>query len=80
MPVGCAVNPQVACVSPMMLHHDEDEAIRRGVEGANFFGYSLGHFYVFGEHRPARDRRVAASTEQAPRRAGLRPRGASPGR
>ena len=38
----------------MMLHHDEDEAIRRGIEGANFFGYSLGHFYVFGEHRPAK--------------------------
>jgi hypothetical protein len=36
----------------MMLHHEEDEAIRRGVEGANFFGYSLGHFYVFGQHRP----------------------------
>jgi alkanesulfonate monooxygenase SsuD/methylene tetrahydromethanopterin reductase-like flavin-dependent oxidoreductase (luciferase family) len=54
VPVGYAVNPQVACVSPMMLHHDEDEAIRRGIEGANFFGYSLGHFYVFGEHRPAK--------------------------
>ena len=54
VPVGFAVNPQVACVSPMMLHHDEDEAIRRGAEGANFFGYSLGHFYVFGEHKPAK--------------------------
>ena len=53
-PVGFDVNPQVACVSPMMLHHDEDEAIRRGTEGANFFGYSLGHFYVFGEHQPGR--------------------------
>ena len=53
-PVGWAVNPQVACVSPMMVHHNEDEAIRRGVEGANFFGYSLGHYYVFGTHRPGR--------------------------
>lgn len=52
VPVGYAVNPQVACVSPMMIHHDEGEAIRRGVEGANFFGYSLGHFYVFGRHAP----------------------------
>jgi alkanesulfonate monooxygenase SsuD/methylene tetrahydromethanopterin reductase-like flavin-dependent oxidoreductase (luciferase family) len=52
VPVGWHVNPQVACVSPMMLHHDEDEAIRRGAEGANFFGYSLGHYYVFGTHRP----------------------------
>ena len=53
-PVGFSVNPQVACVSPMMMHHDEDEAIRRGTEGANFFGYSLGHFYVFGEHQPGK--------------------------
>jgi alkanesulfonate monooxygenase SsuD/methylene tetrahydromethanopterin reductase-like flavin-dependent oxidoreductase (luciferase family) len=52
IPVGYAVNPQVACVTPMMLHHDETEAIRRGAEGANFFGYSLGHYYVFGTHRP----------------------------
>ena len=52
VPVGYAVNPQVACVSPMMMHRNEDEAIRRGVEGANFFGYSLGHFYVFGRHAP----------------------------
>ena len=53
VPVGLAVNPQVACVTPMMIHSDEGEALRRGIEGANFFGYSLAHFYVFGEHRPA---------------------------
>ncbi len=52
VPVGFDVNPQVACVTPMMLHHDEGEASRRGAEGANFFGYSLGHYYVFGTHRP----------------------------
>jgi len=50
--VGEAVNAQVACVTPMMVHHDEHEAIKRGIEGANFFGYSLGHYYVFGEHKP----------------------------
>jgi alkanesulfonate monooxygenase SsuD/methylene tetrahydromethanopterin reductase-like flavin-dependent oxidoreductase (luciferase family) len=54
VPVGEAINPNVACVTPMMLHHDEEEALRRGLEGANFFGYSLGHFYIFGEHRPGR--------------------------
>jgi alkanesulfonate monooxygenase SsuD/methylene tetrahydromethanopterin reductase-like flavin-dependent oxidoreductase (luciferase family) len=53
VPVGLAVNPQVACVSPMMCAPDEDDAIARGLEGANFFGYSLAHFYVFGEHVPA---------------------------
>jgi len=54
VPVGLSVNPNLACVTPMMLHHDEAEAIRRGIEGANFFGYSLGHFYVFGTHEPGR--------------------------
>ena len=53
VPVGRSVNPNVAVVSPMMLCDDEEEALRRGLEGANFFGYSLAHFYVFGEHRPA---------------------------
>jgi hypothetical protein len=24
----------------------------RGIEGANFFGYSLAHYYVFGRHQP----------------------------
>ena len=64
LPVGWAVNPQVACVSPMMVHHDEEEAIRRGVEGANFFGYSLGHYYVFGTHRPGRTNVWAEYTER----------------
>jgi alkanesulfonate monooxygenase SsuD/methylene tetrahydromethanopterin reductase-like flavin-dependent oxidoreductase (luciferase family) len=54
VPVGLAVNANLACVTPMMLHHDEGEAIRRGIEGANFFGYSLGHFYIFGTHEPGR--------------------------
>jgi alkanesulfonate monooxygenase SsuD/methylene tetrahydromethanopterin reductase-like flavin-dependent oxidoreductase (luciferase family) len=52
MPIGKAVNPQIACVSPMMLHHNAEEALRRGLEGGNFFGYSLAHFYVFGKHLP----------------------------
>jgi alkanesulfonate monooxygenase SsuD/methylene tetrahydromethanopterin reductase-like flavin-dependent oxidoreductase (luciferase family) len=54
VPIGKAVNPEVACVTPMMVHPDEREAIRRGLEGGNFFGYSLGHYYIFGEHRPGR--------------------------
>ncbi len=52
VPIGDAVNPNVACVSTFMCHEDEDEAMRRGLEGANFFGYSLAHYYVFGKHRP----------------------------
>jgi len=52
VPIGDAVNPNVACVTTFMAHPDEEEAIRRGLEGANFFGYSLAHYYVFGRHHP----------------------------
>jgi alkanesulfonate monooxygenase SsuD/methylene tetrahydromethanopterin reductase-like flavin-dependent oxidoreductase (luciferase family) len=53
VPVGLSVNPQVACVTPMMCAPREADALSRGLEGANFFGYSLAHFYVFGDHVPA---------------------------
>jgi alkanesulfonate monooxygenase SsuD/methylene tetrahydromethanopterin reductase-like flavin-dependent oxidoreductase (luciferase family) len=54
VPAGFAVNPRVAVVLPMMLHRDEAAAIERGIDGAHFFGYSLAHYYVFGDHRPGR--------------------------
>jgi alkanesulfonate monooxygenase SsuD/methylene tetrahydromethanopterin reductase-like flavin-dependent oxidoreductase (luciferase family) len=52
VPIGDAVNANLACVTTFLCHPDEDEALRRGVEGANFFGYSLAHYYIFGRHRP----------------------------
>src|SRR5947208_833995 len=52
VPGGFAVNPRFAVVLPMMVHHDEAEAIERGIDGAHFFGYSLAHWYAFGEHHP----------------------------
>jgi alkanesulfonate monooxygenase SsuD/methylene tetrahydromethanopterin reductase-like flavin-dependent oxidoreductase (luciferase family)/putative sterol carrier protein len=54
VPAGFAMNPQVAVVLPMMCAPDEAEAIERGIDGAHFFGYSLAHYYVFGDHRPGR--------------------------
>ena len=54
VPIGDAVNPNVAVVTTFMCHDDEAEAMRRGLEGANFFGYSLAHYYVFGRHQPGR--------------------------
>ena len=36
----------------MMCARTEEEALARGLEGGNFFGYSLGHYYVFGDHKP----------------------------
>jgi alkanesulfonate monooxygenase SsuD/methylene tetrahydromethanopterin reductase-like flavin-dependent oxidoreductase (luciferase family) len=50
VPAGFAVNPNLAVVLPMMCHEDEQTAIDRGLDGSHFFGYSLGHWYVFGEH------------------------------
>jgi len=49
---GFAVNPNLACVLPLMCHADESTAIDRGLDGSHFFGYSLGHYYVFGMHKP----------------------------
>jgi alkanesulfonate monooxygenase SsuD/methylene tetrahydromethanopterin reductase-like flavin-dependent oxidoreductase (luciferase family) len=54
VPGGFAVNPQVACVLPLLCHRDEETAIQRGLDGAHFFGYALAHYYVFGAHRPGR--------------------------
>jgi alkanesulfonate monooxygenase SsuD/methylene tetrahydromethanopterin reductase-like flavin-dependent oxidoreductase (luciferase family) len=54
VPAGFAVNPQVAVVTPFMCHRDEGTAIERGLDGGHFFGYSLGHYYVYGQHVPGR--------------------------
>jgi len=54
VPAGFAVNPQVACVLPLLCHRDEATAIARGLDGAHFFGYALAHYYVFGTHVPGR--------------------------
>lgn len=54
VPGGFAVNANLAVVLPMMCHRDEQTAIDRGLDGAHFFGYSLGHYYAFGRHVPGR--------------------------
>ena len=54
VPIGDAVNANVATVTTFFCHDDESEAIARGSEGVNFIGFSLGHYYVFGRHQPGR--------------------------
>jgi alkanesulfonate monooxygenase SsuD/methylene tetrahydromethanopterin reductase-like flavin-dependent oxidoreductase (luciferase family) len=54
VPIGHAVNPNVAMVSSFLVHQDMDEARRRGRDGFRFFSYALGHHYAFGEHTPGR--------------------------
>jgi alkanesulfonate monooxygenase SsuD/methylene tetrahydromethanopterin reductase-like flavin-dependent oxidoreductase (luciferase family) len=53
-PIGDAVNANIACVTTFMCCPTEEEALAKGLEGANFFGYSLAHYYIFGEHRPGK--------------------------
>jgi alkanesulfonate monooxygenase SsuD/methylene tetrahydromethanopterin reductase-like flavin-dependent oxidoreductase (luciferase family) len=52
VPIGDAVTAELACVTSFLCHPREEEAIARGSVGANFLGFSLGHYYVFGRHRP----------------------------
>ncbi|MGH9018055.1 MAG: LLM class flavin-dependent oxidoreductase [Acidimicrobiales bacterium] len=52
VPGGFTVNANLACVLPLMCHEDETTAVERGIDGSHFFGYSLGHYYVFGRHQP----------------------------
>ncbi len=41
VPIGHSVNANIAMVSNFSVHHDRAEAIRRGQEGFEFFGYAL---------------------------------------
>ena len=52
VPIGHAVNANIAMATGFSVHHDEAEAIRRGGEGFQFFGFALGHHYVYGDHIP----------------------------
>jgi alkanesulfonate monooxygenase SsuD/methylene tetrahydromethanopterin reductase-like flavin-dependent oxidoreductase (luciferase family) len=54
VPIGHAVNANIAMVTGFSVHPDAEEAKRRGEDGFKFFGYALGHHYFFGEHKPGR--------------------------
>jgi len=54
VPIGHAVNPNVAMVTGFSCHRDADEARRRGIDGFRFFQFALGHHYSFGKHTPGR--------------------------
>jgi len=41
VPIGHSVNANIAMVSNFSVHHDRAEAIRRGQEGFEFFGYAV---------------------------------------
>jgi alkanesulfonate monooxygenase SsuD/methylene tetrahydromethanopterin reductase-like flavin-dependent oxidoreductase (luciferase family) len=52
VPIGHTVNANFATLNGMMVHQNHDEAVRRGLDGFKFFGFSIAHYAVYGEHRP----------------------------
>jgi alkanesulfonate monooxygenase SsuD/methylene tetrahydromethanopterin reductase-like flavin-dependent oxidoreductase (luciferase family) len=54
VPIGHAVNPNIAMVTGFSCHPDAEEARRRGADGFRFFQFALGHHYSFGTHTPGR--------------------------
>ncbi len=54
VPIGHAINAQIAMVTGFSLHPDQQEALRRGLDGFRFFTYGLEHYYANGTHRPGR--------------------------
>ena len=80
VPIGQAVNPNIALVTGFGVHPDEDEAARRFVDGIRFFQFALDHYYRSGVHKPGRtdlwgkylaDREALAATEIDPKVADL---------
>jgi alkanesulfonate monooxygenase SsuD/methylene tetrahydromethanopterin reductase-like flavin-dependent oxidoreductase (luciferase family) len=52
VPIGFRVNANIACVNAMSIHEDGEEAVRRGLDGFRYFGYSLAYYSIFGKHKP----------------------------
>jgi alkanesulfonate monooxygenase SsuD/methylene tetrahydromethanopterin reductase-like flavin-dependent oxidoreductase (luciferase family) len=82
VPIGHAVNANMAMVSNFSVHHDRAEAIRRGQEGFEFFGYAVnalvahdatpGRSTLFADFQKARgnrDEEIIAATKMAERNA-----------
>ncbi|HUS42225.1 MAG TPA: LLM class flavin-dependent oxidoreductase [Ilumatobacteraceae bacterium] len=79
VPLGHTINANIALVTGFSLHEDRAEAIRRGQEGFEFFGYALnalvahdqvpGRTDLWGEFQARRspdsvERKIAAADEQ----------------
>ena len=84
LPIGHSVNANIAMVSSFSMHHDRAEAIRRGHEGFEFFGYALnalvardtvpGRTNLWGEYLALRGNRteeLAAAANRAPSGSGI---------
>lgn len=77
VPIGHSVNANIAMVSNFSVHRDREEAIRRGHEGFEFFGYALnalvahdtvpGRTDLWGDYIKARGNRTEEMVEAAKR-------------
>src|SRR5205085_5241268 len=84
VPLGHTVNANLAMVSSFSIHHDRAEAIRRGHEGFEFFGYALnahvardtvpGRTNMWDDYLKARGNRteeIIAAAGSGPQSAGI---------
>lgn len=56
-PIGAAINPALGVVNVLSCFDTDEEAIEKGMEGAQFFAYSLAYYYnpfTAGQHRPGK--------------------------
>jgi alkanesulfonate monooxygenase SsuD/methylene tetrahydromethanopterin reductase-like flavin-dependent oxidoreductase (luciferase family) len=54
-PIGAAINPALGVVNVLSCFDTDEEAIEKGMEGAQFFAYSLAYYYnpfTSGQHKP----------------------------
>jgi alkanesulfonate monooxygenase SsuD/methylene tetrahydromethanopterin reductase-like flavin-dependent oxidoreductase (luciferase family) len=56
VPLGHTVNPNFALVCGLSVHENEQEAVRRGLNGFKFLGYALGYVANYGRHKPGRSK------------------------
>ncbi len=86
-PIGAAINPAVATVASLMCAPTDEEAVDKGLSGAQFFSFSLGrgtppnpprrpghdHLYrEFIDSRRAKGRAATATRDQEPEDEGQR--------
>jgi alkanesulfonate monooxygenase SsuD/methylene tetrahydromethanopterin reductase-like flavin-dependent oxidoreductase (luciferase family) len=78
-PIGLAMNPAVATLGNMFCAPTNEEAIQKGLSGAQFFGFVFGWIHGHQHHgrdnvyREFRRRRDAASAEQQEAATALEP-------
>lgn len=53
VPIGHAVNPNIAVLATLHCHEDAEVALRHG-EHLKFFGYTIGKYYLNGDVQPGR--------------------------